>query len=462
MTEILQTMESPSKRKSIYIIMVVLVVLILVLFFNTNTKINSFTGSVELKEISGLEGLQGKYTLVTDSNSNWYVWGSGKTWGDSFYKINDAVATPINFIDRDVYNFGNSVDIDTTKDTAASYSLRLRTLGTPLFVADKIGNNYLVYTQNDPGMTMVYQLVDNVAKPIFVAPNVDTDFSADGEGNFYAFIVNAENNTKSVYMISGDSMSGVAGLDNGYEHSFFLNGAENNYVVMTDSKGPDYDNPNRFSKYHVYKIVGDSVFEIKGVNDNAREVKIVFDQSKNAYVIAILRNNSGGGVQREFYKINGSTLDKIDALPDTDEAFSTQSHLTDAIESQSQYPIVENKNYSIQTLRGEPFWKCQVSFNNGVENILVKNIDLDTVGCDGLYTNGSDKTFVINLGDIAGNSKTKAYWLDGEKASYISNFEDMRYLELAYDKTKDFWYGRTITDGGPSRIYKISFEPLQK
>lgn len=472
-----QAVEIAPKKKSPFIIPVIIAILGIGLFFGLSNighitgylsafsqkSKPQFAGKVEINEVSGLENLQGKYTLVTDNAGSWYVWGSGKTWADSFYKITDAKATLINFVEQNVYNFGKSTDIDTTKETAFSYSLRLRTLSYPVFVADKKGNNYLVYTQNDPSLTVLYHIVDNKAKPIFQAPNVDTDFSADGEGNFYAFIVNTETKTKSVYKINGDSMSGVAGLDNAYEHSFFLNGAENNYVVTTDGKGSDYDHPKQFSKYHIYKIIGDSAFEVKGLRNDIREVKIVFDENKNAYAITTLRdNNSNGGIQREFYKINGNTLAKIDALPSTQEAFSTKSHLTDAIESQAQNPIVENKKYSIQTLVGEPFWKCQVSYNNGTENTPVKNIDLSTVGCDGLYTNGTDKTFVINLGDIYGESKTKAYWLDGDQATYISNFEDMRYLEFAYDKAKDIWYGRTITEDAPSHLYLMSFQKPEK
>ncbi len=471
-----KVVESSPKKKSSLIIPITIVILGICLFFGLSNighivgymsafsqkSKPQFAGKVEINEVSGLENLQGRYTLVTDNAGSWYVWGSGKTWADSFYKITDAKATLINFVEQNVYNFGKSTDIDTIKDTASSYSLRLRTLGYPVFVADKKGNNYLVYTQNDPSLTVLYHIVDNRAKPIFQAPNVDTDFSADGEGNFYAFIVNTQSRTKSVYKISGDSMSGVAGLDNAYDHSFFLNGVENNYVVTTDSEGPDYLHPKQFSKYHIYKIIGDSAFEVKGLRDDIREVKIVFDENKNAYAITTLRDNNGnGGVQREFLKISANTLTKIDALPITQEAFSTQSHLTDAIESQIQRPIVENKKYSIQTLVGEPFWKCQVSYNNGIENIIIKNIDLNTVGCDGLYTNGTDKTFVVNLGDIAGDSKTRAYWLDGDRATYISNFEDMRYLEFAYDKIKDVWYSRTITEDFPSHLYLVSFQKPQ-
>ncbi len=459
-----QVVEVSPKRKSFLIVPITLVILGIGLFFGLSNigRITGyisafsqkskpqFAGKVEINEVSGLENLQGKYTLVTDGAGTWYVWGSGKTWADSFYKINGASASLINFIQQNVYDFGKSTDIDETKDTASSYSLRLRTLSYPSFVADGLGNNYLIYTQNDPSMTILYHIVDNNAKPIFMGPNIDTDFSADGEGNFYAFIVNAKNQTKSVYKIKGDSMSGIAGLDDAYEHSFFLNGSANNYVVTTDGKGP--------GQYHIYKIVGDSAFEIKGLRDDIREVKVVFDGNKNAYVIAILRNNGNVGMQREFYKIRGNTLDKIDALPITQEAFSTKSHLGDAIESQAQNPIAENKKYSIQTLVGEPLWKCQLSYNNGVENIPVKNIDLNTVGCGGLYSNGKDKTFVINLGDIYGESKTMAYWLDGDRASYISDFENMRYLEFAYEAKGDFWYARTISDSEPSHLYKISFD----
>src|ERR1035437_116732 len=213
----------PKRKHWILIIVGIIILIIVGLSFVgklSNPSVEQYQGKVSITEVQGFDkDLDGR-NMVVDGKGAWFVWGGGHSWNDSFYILNNTTASLLK-IEKDFYPpnptfFGKSTDLSSHPDSPAAYASRLRTLGTPQFASDKLSDDYLVYTANDPSYSLVYRIADGIARPLFDAPNVNLGFQSDGAGNFYAFIVDALTGGTSIYRINGTSLSEIKNLQNGY------------------------------------------------------------------------------------------------------------------------------------------------------------------------------------------------------------------------------------------------------
>jgi hypothetical protein len=183
---------------------------------------------------------------------------------------------------------------------------------------------------------------------------------------------------------------------------------------------------------------------------------MVSDTKGNLYVYMFLWTETS--TKAVYYEIMETGVKKIDSIPAN--TFEASAGTT--------------------TLPVEPITKYQASIVYqsdlvcDAEVVMVKGKALTPVlingkqktNCLDLYGNNIDKWFVVRPGNVYGTISTKAYWLDGDKAYYIKEFQKLKQPKLIYVKSGDFWYALTTSyqtgdKNDVGSLYKISFDDVK-